>query len=130
MYNYYLSNHPFQLARRYAYGYGRSMNATLPIQLSENEDEYILTAVVAGLKAEDLNIQVLEDTVTISGSYPVTEGEILVNELPAGEFSRSMRFPVELDAEKTEASIENGILTLKVAKAEVVKPKSIQIKVS
>jgi|GEM_PF-5529809 len=130
MYNYYLSNHPFQLARRYGYGYGRTFNATLPIQLRENEDEYTLIAVVAGLKAEDLNIQVLEDTVTISGSYPETEGETLVNELPAGEFSRSMRFPVALDAEKTEASIENGILTLKVAKAEVIKPKSIQIKVT
>jgi len=130
MYNYYLANHPFQLARRYGYGYGRSISATLPIQLRENEDEYTLFALVAGLKAEDLNIQVLEDTVTISGSYPETEGETLVNELPGGEFSRSMRFPVTLDAEKTEAKIENGILTLKVAKAEVIKPKSIQIKVN
>lgn len=129
--NYYLANHPFQMTRRYARQQAIARpRASLPVQVRENEEEYTLTAVVAGLKAEDLNVQVLEDTVTISGKYAEVEGEVLMNELPFGEFSRGLRFPVLLDAEKTEASVENGMLTLKVAKAEVVKPKSIQIKVN
>jgi HSP20 family protein len=50
-----------------------------------------------------------------------------MSELPAGAFRRTLRLPTELDAEKAVASIENGVLTLRVPKAESAKPKSIKV---
>lgn len=128
---FYLSSHPFQLARRNAI---RQMQAerqfsNLAVNIREESDNFVLTAFVPGLSAENLNIQVLDDTLTIEGSFAREEAELVVNELPAGDFRRSLRFPVELNADQTEASIENGVLTLKVAKAETVKPKNIQVTV-
>ena len=128
---FYLSSHPFQLARRYAMRQAAQERAahSLPVDIREADDEFILTAFVPALKADSLEIQVLEDTLTISGSYEKADAEYVMSELPSGDFRRSLRFPVELDAEKTSAQIENGVLTLKVAKAESVKPRSIPVTV-
>ncbi len=128
---FYLSSHPFQLTRRIAarqHAEGRNANH-LAVDVREQNDEYIVTAMIPGISAESLNIEVLEDVLTISGNYAKPEAEYLMNELPAGDFRRSLRFPLELDAEKTTAHIENGVLTLQVAKAESVKPRSIPVTV-
>lgn len=128
---FYLSSHPFQLTRRFAarqHAEGRNTHH-LAVDVREQNDEYVVTALIPGISAESLNIEVLDDVLTISGSYAKPEGEYLMNELPAGEFRRSLRFPLELDAEKTTAHIENGVLTLQVAKAESVKPRSIPVTV-
>lgn len=128
---FYLSSHPFQMARRFAMRHQEVERAafSLPVNISEENDTYTLTAFVPGLKAEDLNIQVLENTLTIEGSYPTSDVESVMSELPSGDFRRTLRFPVELNVEHTVAHIENGVLTLQVAKAETAKPKSIQVTV-
>ena len=99
----------------------------LPVDVRSEEDDYVLTAFVPGLKAEDLNIQVIEDTLSIEGEYGQREGEYLLSELPAGSFRRSLRLPAPLNAEKTEAHIENGVLTLRIPKAESARPKTIKV---
>ncbi len=53
----------------------------MPVDLREQDDAYVLTAYVPGLKAEDLNIQILDDTVTIEGEYAPREGYALLDEL-------------------------------------------------
>jgi HSP20 family protein len=53
----------------------------------------------------------------------------MLQELPHGEFSRSLRLPVELDAAKAEAKIEDGLLTLRVPKAESARPKTIKVNI-
>jgi HSP20 family protein len=102
---------------------------SLAVDLRDQEDAYELQALVPGLKAEDLNIQVLEDVVTIEGEFKADESEYLVRELPHGSFHRSLRLPVALDAGKAEARIRDGVLTLRLPKAEESRPKTIKIAV-
>ena len=89
----------------------------------------MLSALVPGLKADDLNIQVLEDVVRIEGEFQANEENYLVRELPSGSFSRALRMPSEIDANKVEAKITDGVLTLRLPKAESARPKKIKIAV-
>ena len=101
----------------------------LGVDIREEEDAYILSALVPGLKAEDLNIQVLENVVSIEGEYKADEASFLLSELPRGAFRRSLRLPSEIDSGKVEARIADGVLTLTLPKAESARPKKIQITV-
>ena len=102
---------------------------SLAVDLRDQDDAYELQALVPGLKAEDLNIQVLEDVVTIEGEFKADESEYLMRELPHGSFHRSLRLPVALEAAKAEARIQDGVLTLRLPKAEESRPKTIKIAV-
>jgi HSP20 family protein len=102
---------------------------TLGVNIREEDDAYVLSSLVPGLKAEDLNIQVLDDVVRIEGEYKADENEYLVRELPSGSFTRTLRLPAAIEADSVEAKIADGILTLKLPKAESARPKKIQIKV-
>jgi HSP20 family protein len=99
----------------------------LPVDVRDDGEGYVLTTYVPGLKAEELNIQVLEDAISIEGAYGQHEGEALMSELPVGSFRRTLRLPVALEAEKAEANIENGVLTLRIPKAESARPKTIKV---
>lgn len=79
--------------------------------------------------AEDLNIQVLENVVSIEGEHPAEQADFLLNELPEGSFRRTLRMPAEIDAEKVEAQITDGVLRLTLPKAESARPKKIKIAV-
>ena len=126
--SFYVTTTPYHLARRWA-ARAQNMDATrsLPVDIRDEGEEYILTAYVPGMKAENLNIQVIEDALSIEGEFGQHEGEYLMSELPSGAFRRTLRLPTELDADKTVASIENGVLTLRVPKAESSRPKSIKV---
>lgn len=102
----------------------------LGVNVREEDDAYVLSALVPGLKAEDLNIQVLENAVSIEGEYKAEETEYLLNELPNGSFRRALRLPTEINAEGAEAKIAEGVLTLTLPKAESARPKKIQISVN
>ena len=124
----YISTTPYQLARRWAArAQNEVANRSLPVDIRDEGEEYILNAYVPGLKAEELNIQIVEDALSIEGEFGQHEGEYLMSELPAGAFRRTLRLPTELDADKAVASIENGVLTLRVPKAEAVKPRTIKV---
>jgi HSP20 family protein len=88
-----------------------------------------LTALVPGLKAEDVNVQVLEDVVSIEGKYPEDQNEYLVKELSSGSFRRELRLPVALESNKVEATIVDGVLTVRLPKAESARPKTIKVAV-
>jgi HSP20 family protein len=105
--------------------------AALRLDVVASGDDYVITAGVPGLRAEDLSLEVLGDTVTIRGELPATElkegDESLLHERRYGKFARSVTLPVEVDGAKAEANIENGLLTLRLPKAETAKPKTIKI---
>ena len=126
--SFYISTSPYRLARRWAV---RSAEAdapcALPVDIHEQDDTYVLTAYVPGLNAEDLNIQIHEDLLTIEGEYSQHEGQALMSELPTGSFRRTLRLPAQLDAEQAEAQIENGVLTLRLPKAESARPRLIKV---
>jgi HSP20 family protein len=128
---YFIAPHPYEIAQRWARmaGYEPSRDLSLAVDVREEDNAYILNALVPGLKAADLNVQVLEDVVTISGEFKDDETEYLMRELPYGSFSRTLRMPVTLDAGKAEAKITDGVLTLRLAKAESALPKTIKVAV-
>ncbi len=103
---------------------------TIPMDVKAEDDGYVITALIPGIKAEDLNIQVVNETVTISGEFTHGRDEnanyILV-ERPEGRFSRTVTLPSPLNAGKAEADLTNGVLTLRVPKAEEAKAKSIKV---
>jgi len=101
----------------------------LAVNIREEDDAYLLSSLVPGLKAEDLNIQILDDVVRIEGEYKADECEYLVRELPSGSFTRTLRLPSAIEADSVEAKIADGILTLKLPKAESARPKRIQVTV-
>ena len=124
---------PYQLRRmahRWAEESQQSHQRALGVNVSEQDDAYVLSALVPGLKAEDLNIQVLENVVSIEGEYQAVDTNYLLNELPSGSFRRTLRMPNEIQAEKVEAKIADGILTLNLPKAETARPKRISIYVN
>lgn len=100
---------------------------TLGINVREEDEAYVLSALVPGLKAEDLNIQILDDVVRIDGEYKPDENEFLLNELPNGSFTRTLRLPSTIEADSVEAKITDGVLTLTMPKAESARPKKIQV---
>ncbi len=128
--NFYAYPFPHRMARRWMAAAQESQGARfLAVNILDENEAYVLTALVPGLKAEDLNIQVLEDVVRIEGEFPQNENEYLLQELPSGSFRRELRLPVELDAEKVEARIADGVLTLRLPKAESARPKTIKVTV-
>ena len=129
---FYLHPHPFGSAQDRPYRRTlRQMPAgnerSLGVNIREEDDAYILSALVPGLKADDLNIQVLEDVLRIEGEYKLNESEYLLQELPHGSFRRTLRLPTVIDADHVEAKITDGVLTLKLPKAESARPRKINI---
>ncbi|MCA9951158.1 MAG: Hsp20/alpha crystallin family protein [Anaerolineales bacterium] len=106
--------------------------ASLPLDVIENEDGYVVEASVPGINPDDVEISFEDDVLTIKGEIKETAESEGVNyqirERRFGEFGRSIRFPVNINVENVEATYTNGILTLIVPKAEEVKPKRIAIK--
>ena len=102
---------------------------TIPVDVEALPDEYILHATVPGLDPEDLKIDVLENTVTIQGEIGGDDegNEWLLHERRQGKFSRTLTLPTELDAAKADASLEHGVLSLRIPKAETARPKSIEV---
>jgi len=128
---YYIQPYPFhRMARRWLASTAActpDFDHTLSVNIRDEDDAYTLTALVPGLKADDLNIQVIEDVVTIEGEYKQDETEYLMQELPSGTFKRALRLPTPVDEEKVEAKIVDGFLTLRLPKAESARPKKIKI---
>ncbi len=124
----YAYSFPRRMARRWIDA-AQNNTATqyLAVNVADDNDAYVLTALVPGLKAEDLSIQVLEDIVTIEGKMPESEGEYLLRELPSGSFRRELRLPAPLDAEHVDAKIADGILTVRLPKAESARPRTIKV---
>lgn len=124
----YIQPYPFRrMARRMD---SQPQQRALGVNIREEDEAYILSALVPGLKAEDLNIQVLDDVLNIEGEYKAQEAEYLLNELPNGSFRRTLRLPSAVEADKVEARIVDGVLTLTLPKAESARPKKIQVSVN
>ena len=104
---------------------------TLPLDVSSTADELVVEAALPGVKPEDVDITIENGTLTIRGQSSserrAEEGDYLVQEIRRGEFSRSITLPSGLEPDKASASFENGVLTLRVPKAEQVKPRQIRI---
>jgi HSP20 family protein len=102
----------------------------LAVDVLGEDEAFDIVALVPGLEAEDVSIEILNNTVTLRGEFKNTSKEdakYLVSELPAGRFSRVITLPTALEPGKVEASIKNGVLHLHLPKAEAHRPKSIKV---
>ncbi|CAG0947358.1 Spore protein SP21 [Anaerolineae bacterium] len=110
--------------------YWDNSGAYLPLDVYTTKDTIVVRAPVPGLKPEDVEITVEGNTVTIRGEIktPQEEGTYLLQEQRYGAFARSLDLAMPVQADKAEASFENGVLTLTIPKAEEIKPKVIKVK--
>lgn len=102
----------------------------LAADVTTDDESYLITAFIPGVEAENINVEILNNTVTIRGEFQSPEegeNKYLLCELPAGRFSRVITLPVALDAAKAEAGLHNGVFTLRLPKAEAHRPKAIKI---
>jgi HSP20 family protein len=103
----------------------------IPVDVHVDSDEFVITAMVPGLTADDLEVEILDDVVSLRAEIEPEEngdGEFLLRERAYGRFVRSLRLPDAVDASKADASVENGLLKLRIPKAEEAKPKKIEVK--
>jgi HSP20 family protein len=114
-------------------GAGASLfeGGSMPVDVSTTDDELVVEASLPGAKPEEVDITVEAGTLTI-GYQSATErkenkGDYLVQEIRRGSFSRSITLPNGLEPDKASATFENGILRLRIPKAEQVKPRQIRI---
>ena len=102
------------------------------IDMYQTSDEVVVKASLPGLKAEDVDITVTGETLTLRGEYKQEEEQKETNyhirEHRYGSFQRSILLPTDVQSNKAKADFENGILTITMPIAEEVKPKSITIK--
>jgi len=101
-----------------------------PIDVKADGDAFTITALLPGVKPDDLELQIVNEIVTISGQLSADREEganYLLAERPSGKFHRVISLPTPLDSSKVEAELENGILTLQIPKAEESKPHTIKI---
>jgi HSP20 family protein len=103
----------------------------LPLDVTTDKDALTIEAALPAIKPEDVDITIENNTVTISGrtaeERKAEEGSYLVQEIRRGNFSRSVTLPTGLEPDKAEATFEQGILRLRIPKAEQVKPRQIKI---
>lgn len=116
---------------RIARNAGIDCDVHVPMDIIETKESYMLVATVPGLNAEDLEIEVIKNSVTISGEFVKDDEDVkyLRSERPSGKFRRTFRFADNLDVDNTSANLVNGILTLEIAKVPEALPKTISVKV-
>jgi len=104
----------------------------LTIDVYQTEMEIVIKSTIAGVKSEDLDVSINNDMVTIQGDRKneevVPRNNYYYQECYWGTFSRSVVLPVDILSEKAEASLKNGILTIRLPKAATNKIRKIQVR--
>lgn len=131
------------------------MGYSLPMDVCEMDDEFLIRAAIPGVRPEDLDISVKEDTLTIKGEIMAPEWvrrqeaqtgqqqaqqgqqqpqgrqagsyHCWLQEIPYGRFTRSVTLPAGVNGNNARAEFENGLLVLHLPKAEEAKPRRIEV---
>ena len=105
-----------------------------PMNVTEDKNNYYIRAELPGLKANELDISVTGDNLSISGERKLPaedeKAQYHRREQKAGKFSRIVSLPTLVDTGKVEAHSTDGVLTVVLPKAEAAKPKQITVKTS
>jgi HSP20 family protein len=105
--------------------------ATLPLDVAETENEYVVKASLPGFRPEDVQITVQGDTLTIRGESKAEEekkGEHWhLRERRFGSIQRSVSLATPVNPDQAEARYEHGVLTLTLPKSEAARPRQIKI---
>lgn len=102
-----------------------------PLEVAESDDEIEVKAALPGLKPEDVEINVSNGVLTIKGEHKEEDEEkkrgYYRREIHYGVLHRSVSLPSDVDVDKAVAKFDNGMLRLKLPKAEVLRPRQIKI---
>ena len=105
--------------------------AMLPLDISENDNEFTIQASLPGVRPEDVQITVQGDTVTIRGEMKVEEEkkdeQRHLRERRYGAFHRTVRLSAAVRSDQAQADFKNGVLTLRLPKSEEAKPRQIRV---
>jgi HSP20 family protein len=104
---------------------------TLPVDVTENEDGYELTASLPGVNEDNIEVTLNDNVLNIRAEMKAEEeregDNYHIRERRWGTFNRSLRLPAQVNSDAVEANYENGVLKLRLPKAEEVKPRRIAI---
>ena len=101
-----------------------------PMNVRETPDGYVVACEVPGLEMGDLEVYVAGDQLTVSGNRPggiPDDATLHRRERDSGHFSRAITLPGPVDSTKTEATLAEGVLVVRIPKAEEAKPKRITV---
>lgn len=125
---------PSQFATIWPSSMSQRDQSALPVDAYATEDAVVILASAPGIAAEDFEISVEKNTVTISTTIPsVAKSDHArgatwyLHELPRGKFQRSLTLPMDVDSSKAQATFDNGILRLELPKSEAARPRQIQV---
>jgi HSP20 family protein len=104
----------------------------LAIDVYQTETELVIQSAIAGVKPEDLDISIERDIINIRGNRPKPfeeKGDYFTQECYWGPFSREVILPVEVDPERAEALMKDGILTIRLPKLLREKRRKIKVRI-
>jgi len=117
-----------ELLRSGAGNGNRGSGFTPPVDVHETEEEYLVKIDVPGVKSEDVNVEINDSVLSISGSRVADEtGTAQLVERPYGSFARTLTLPQGVDSDSIEAGYHDGVLELRIPKPAERKPKKITI---
>jgi HSP20 family protein len=129
-------NHLFDVVWGKQFGTAGRMRAGYvypPMNVWETEDGYVVACEMPGLEMEDLEVYVTGDQLTVSGrrdgSVPEERVTLHRHERDTGRFSRGITLPGPVDRAKTEATLTDGVLVIRIPKSEEAKPKRVAVQV-
>lgn len=104
----------------------------LTVDVFQNPDEIIIQTMVAGVKPDELDVSITQDMVTLKGkrqhAHEVSEKDYFYRELYWGSFSRSILLPQEVDADAAQATLKNGLLTIKLPRLDRSQTQRLKVK--
>ncbi|MBN1601797.1 MAG: Hsp20/alpha crystallin family protein [Chitinispirillaceae bacterium] len=111
---------------------GSSTNATYPLlNVYDDSEHVIVTAELPGMTKDKISITFVDNALTISGNLELCDESrtmsVIRQERSRGKFEKTIRIPSKITAEKIDASFTNGVLSIKLPKAEEAKPKTITV---
>jgi HSP20 family protein len=139
----YTVNHPARAAHaanwieQFFSDFDRGVTNTVPtftpaVDVVEEKEAYVLRAELAGVAREDINVEVKENRLVLSGKKEAVqrgeEGKYRYVESRHGSFSRTFELPRNVKADAIEATFKDGALTLRIPKADEAKPKTVEIR--
>jgi HSP20 family protein len=116
------------------FGFGEPLNLRMPLDVIENDNEFVVKADVAGIDPDNIEITYTDNNLSIKGEIETEreeegeEGRYHLRERRYGTFSRTISMPGTVDVESIQAETKNGVLKIHLPKKEEVKPRRIEIK--
>jgi HSP20 family protein len=106
----------------------------LTVDVFQDDTNVVIQSTIAGVAPDDLDVSITNDMVTIRGerrqTHTVDPEDYFYQECYWGTFSRSIILPIEIDADRAEAKIKNGILTIRIPKANTAMTRKLKVRAS